>query len=179
MEKWVTESSRYIHKSKHGNVRLDRCILPNGMVLEDYCVAELPQWVNIVAINDENEILLIRQFRQGGGVLSLEVVCGCVDDGETYEEAAIRELEEETGYVCVGKPIFLGTFLSNPARQDNETTFFLMNNIKETGQKNFDDTEDLELVKIPFNSVDEYIKNGSIQVVSNVFAISLAKEYLR
>jgi len=179
MKKWITESSKYIHKSPYGNIRLDRCKLPNGEVIKDYCVNEFDDWIHVVAVNDDNELLLVKQYRQGIGDLSLEIVAGYVDPGETYEEAAIRELKEETGYICAEKPIFLGSFNFNPAKQNNKSIMFYTNKIKNSGEVQFDSTEELELVKIPFSEVDNYISNGSISSLSNVTAIMLAKEYIK
>ena len=179
MEKWITESSNYIHKSPYGNIRLDKCKLPNGEIIEDYCVNEFNDWVCVVAVNDDNELLLVKQFRQGIGDLNLEIIAGYVDPGESHEEAAIRELKEETGHICLNKPVFLGSFCFNPAKQNNKMAMFFMNKITNSGEVQFDSTEELELIKIPFTDVDKYISNGSIAAMSNVTAIMLAKEYIK
>jgi ADP-ribose pyrophosphatase len=71
--------------------------LPSGVVATREIV-EHPGAVAIVAITQDNELVLIRQFRQAAGEVLLEVPAGVIDRGEKGEEAARRELEEETGY---------------------------------------------------------------------------------
>ncbi|MGP4041868.1 hypothetical protein ACTWP4_18495 [Gracilibacillus sp. D59] len=53
MEKWKTLKSKYVHKSRFGNIRRDSCELPNGMVIDDYYVNEYSDWVNGVVITRE------------------------------------------------------------------------------------------------------------------------------
>ena len=75
---------------------------------------ESPPWVNIVALTEAEELVLVRQFRHGSRVVTLEIPGGLVDPGETPEFAGGRELPEETGYRA-GRLESLGSLNPNPA----------------------------------------------------------------
>ncbi|OUW18731.1 MAG: hypothetical protein CBD18_02170 [Opitutales bacterium TMED158] len=75
---------------------------------------ESPPWVNIVALTEAEELVLVRQFRHGSRVVTLEIPGGLVDPGETPEFAGGRELLEETGYRA-GRLESLGSLNPNPA----------------------------------------------------------------
>jgi len=62
MKKWKVTDSKYLYQSPHGNFRIDTCLLPNGNVTE-YNVNEFSDWVDIVAINDKKELVLVKQYR--------------------------------------------------------------------------------------------------------------------
>ncbi|MGD6893792.1 hypothetical protein [Bacillus infantis] len=68
MEKWKTLKSEYLHHSPFGNIRRDRCELPNGLVIDDYVVNEFSDWVNAVVITKEKQIVLVEQYRYAAGI---------------------------------------------------------------------------------------------------------------
>jgi ADP-ribose pyrophosphatase len=57
---WKTLSSEYIHKGPWATLRTDKCEMPSGHIVEDYYVLEYPNWVNAVAITEDNKILMVR-----------------------------------------------------------------------------------------------------------------------
>ena len=178
MDKWKTIKSEYIHKSPFGNIRKDECELPNGIVIDDYYVNEYSDWVNAVVITKENEIVLVEQYRYAGDDFYLEVPAGRREENETYEEAIIREVREETGFISERKPILLGEFMVNPATQNNKViTFLLLDAIKEFEQ-DLDDTEMLTINFIDFNEMDSLIKSKQINTqLFTAHAYSMAKMY--
>ena len=178
MEKWITIDSKYIFKTPYGNMRADTCRVPDGRIVKDYHVYELANWVNIVAINDDKHLVLVNQYRQGAGDIFLELVAGTVDEGESPEAAVIRELQEETGYVCLSKPILLGKFHFNPAMQDNIMYMYFCDYISKTHNQNLDEFEDIEVISIPLDQIDNYVENGTISTLSSITAIELARKNL-
>ena len=80
MDNWIVVERKYLHKSPYGNMRLDTCRMPNGNIVEEYNVCEFSDWVDIVAINDDNELVMVNQYRHGAGKCFLEVVAGTVED---------------------------------------------------------------------------------------------------
>jgi 8-oxo-dGTP pyrophosphatase MutT (NUDIX family) len=73
-----------------------------------------PDWVNVVALTKADELILVRQFRQGARAVTREIPGGMIDPGEGPAEAGARELLEETGY-RVGRQVSLGSLNPNPA----------------------------------------------------------------
>src|SRR5476651_478188 len=94
--KWKLLSSRYLHKGPWATLRSDRCEMPNGHIVEDYYVLEYSNWVNAVAITEDNKVLMVNQYRHAAEIVSLEIPGGVIDGDETPEHAIQRELLEET-----------------------------------------------------------------------------------
>ncbi|WP_253271176.1 hypothetical protein [Sporosarcina sp. D27] len=76
MNKWKTLKSEYIHESPSGNIRIDSCGLPNGIVINNYYVNEYSDWVNAIVITKENQIVLVEQYCHAGEDFFLEVPAG-------------------------------------------------------------------------------------------------------
>ena len=79
-------------------VAKETCELPNGKVIDDFYTLWQPDWVLILARTKEGKWVMTEQYRHGTGKIALEFPAGIIDKGETPEEAAIRELQEECGY---------------------------------------------------------------------------------
>ena len=179
MDNWIVIESKYVYQSPYGKMRVDTCRLPDGRIVKEYNVCEYPEWVDIVAVNDDNELVMVKQYRHGAGKHFLEVVAGSVDDGEAPEKAIVRELQEETGYVCLSEPILLGRFHHNPARQNNRVHIYFCDKISKKYEQDLDDIEDIEVVHVPFDKVEDLIHDGTITQLSSVSAINLAKNFIR
>ena len=79
-------------------VAKEKCELPNGKVIDDFYTLWQPDWVLILARTTEGKWVMTEQYRHGTGKIALEFPAGIIDKGETPEEAALRELQEECGY---------------------------------------------------------------------------------
>ena len=178
MEKWKLISSKYYYKSPFGNLRCDRVALPNGRVIEEYNVCEYTDWVNMVAVTEEGQVLLVRQYRHALGEITLEVPAGSPEPGETMAEAAKRELAEETGYTSPNEPVLLGKYATNPARNNNYIWYFLFTGCRKTGATHFDANEELELETASFAEIEKMISSGEIYQQSTVLAIERARRTL-
>jgi len=146
-------------------LRHQRFRLPSGREIADYWISEYPPWVNVVAITADDDVVLLRQYRPGIGDVHYEIPAGVVEDGEAIEDAARRELREETGYGG-GRWRILSQLSANPALQNNITTTFLAEDVTSLGQSTPELTEDLRvhLVK-PARILDLFDKGEMIQAL--------------
>jgi len=108
--------------------------------------------VAIVPVTDDKEVLLIRQFRPPMNGYVIEFPAGLNDKGDTLEEAARRELIEETGY-SAEKMIFLTEGPMSSGASSEILTVFLAKGLDFKGIGQRDETEDLEVIKIPINEI--------------------------
>ena len=165
MKDYRTLSSRYVYNGHNIRLRIDEVVLPSGKesVRE---VVEHNGAVAIVAIDIEKNILLVRQFRHAAGKELFEIPAGGIDPGETPEETARREMQEETGY-APGKLKRLGGFYSAPGYASEYLHLFLATGLM-PARLIAEDTEEIKLVKMPLNDIVELIRNGEIQDAKSI-----------
>ena len=132
-------------------------------------------WVNILPITHEGEAVLIRQPRAGIIDMTLEIPGGIVDKNEDYSKAAMRELEEETGY-SQGNIKHLGSISPNPALQNNMLHMFVAKNVRiNTSRKHFPDAnESIEVVTVPMETLETMVRNCEINSALASLTIMLA-----
>ena len=96
--KWTVLESEYLFRRPWLTARRDKVRLPNGVINPEYYVLEYPDWINIIAITVDGRMVFERQYRHGRGEVGYEIPAGVCEPGETPEQAARRELLEETGF---------------------------------------------------------------------------------
>lgn len=148
MEKWKLLSSEYICREPWATLRKDTCELPDGRINDHYYVLEYPDWVNMVGITEQNELLVIKQYRHGAGMLSLEIPAGTMESGENPVDAAIREMLEETGY-AFDHIEEIATLYANPATSGNVTYTYLMTGGRKVQEQALDDHEEIDVYLVP------------------------------
>ena len=170
---WKILESHHLHK----NVRIDKCELPDGKVIDGF-VLEYGDWATIVALTKEQEVVLVRQYRHGAQKVILELPGGAMEDrDESPLQAARRELLEETGYAS-DQFIQVGCVSPNPANQTNLIYSFLALDAYQAGSQDLDETEEIEVVLKPLEEVIAMAKHGELLQSMQVSALFFTLAYM-
>ena len=161
LKPWTIISSHVDKSYRVFNLRCDRARSPRTSETHDFYVLESPSWVNIIPLTPTKEVVLIRQYRFGIRDMTLEIPGGLMEPSDSPEEAARRELREETGY-REETLIPLGSVHPNPAIQNNLCYTFLAANVFPVGQLVQDEREDIEVVLQPLSEIPRLIREGAI-----------------
>jgi len=158
---WKILSSEYLVRHPYFTARRDRCETPEGKIIEEYFVVELPTTACAVPITDEGEVVMIKQYRHPVNDVLLELPGGFIDKGESPEVAMARELMEETGYRFTSVEQ-VGEIAANPGILDNFTLLFLARGGKKNAGQNLDHNEDIEIVTISLDRLKELLLQNKI-----------------
>lgn len=167
-----TLSSETIFDGRVLHIRRDIVQLPNGhsSVRE---VADHPGGVCILALDDQNNALLVHQFRYPFLSVLRELPAGKLEYGEDPAAAAVRELREETGAIA-GELQSLGQILPTPGYCGEILHLYLTQNLT-FGDTDPDEDEFLTLERIPFATLAEQVLSGEITDAKTAIAVLKAK----
>jgi len=154
-------------------MRDDEVELANG-VISHREICEHPGAVCVIPITSDGRIVLIRQFRKPAEEVLIEIPAGLINKEEKLENAAIRELEEETGYKA-SKIEFVFSIFMSPGYSTEKLHFFIARDIikTKTGQ-DFDEHIEAEIFSI--DDAFQMIKDGKIKDSKTIIGVYLAKE---
>jgi ADP-ribose pyrophosphatase len=144
-----------------------------------YCI-EAPDWVNIIPLTSNNEIIMIEQYRHGADIVTLEIPGGVVDKDESPHETAMRELLEETGYLANNVRL-IGRTYPNPALQNNVLHTFVAHDVEYHKEQSFDLTEHTVVQLVPVSELPFLIANGKINhslIVNSLYWFTLYQQCL-
>jgi len=158
---WSEASRRLIYGGRIFSVLQANRRSPDSGRDFPFDIVESPDWVNVIALTETGQVLLIRQYRAGTQTITTEIPGGTVDEGETPLDAARRELAEETGYVADSWEM-IGRVQPNPAFQTNATYTFLARNARRAQAQRLDDTELIEVEERPLDDIPQMVADGTI-----------------
>lgn len=145
---------------------------PRTLEAIDFVLIDGLDWVNIVALTPENEVVFVRQYRHGAERFTLELPGGCVDPGEDPAASALRELAEETGYTA-SKLVKLGTIHPNPAMLSLHCHCYFAMDARKTVETQLDPGEDIGVELFPLARAIEMVSSGEINHALVVAAFGL------
>jgi len=135
---------------------------PKSGYRQTFYFLECPDWVNVIALDDRDKVILIRQSRYGSLQREVEIPGGAMDRRDaTPLEAAKRELKEETG--CVARRWeSLGKVSPNPAFHRNACHMFLARGARKVAAQELDRAEDIAVSRVPLSRIPALIRRGTI-----------------
>ena len=176
---WTTLASRTLVDRWWMTLRVDRVQIPDGPVLDEYHVAEYPDWACVLALTDDGQAVLVEQYRYGIDRVILELPAGALDAGEDPATAARRELLEETGYRARQWDA-LGRLAVEPGRHTNYGHLFVARGCERVAAPALDAAEDLRLRVVPAHTLPALVEAGEIAHGVHAAAVfwALAKGWL-
>ena len=177
LEPWRLVESKYAYADRWLKLRSDTVILPDGKTLSPYHVIEAADWVNVVPISEEGNVILVEQYRHAVGHNMLEFPAGHVDPQEEPEAAMRRELLEETGY---GGGTWYSTGTLHPAasRLANQVHIYAAIGVRRVAEPRRDSSEDMRMHEIPWADFVAGLHSGRLRLreanqMSAVFLLHL------
>ena len=162
IEPWEKLDSQYLGDFRIFRIRQDTSRSPRTGAAHRFFVLESPDWVNVIPLTPEGNVIMIRQYRPGTEDVTLEVPGGMVDatDGDPSVSAA-RELREETGYE-VEAIVHLGSAAPNPAFLNNRCHSYLALGVRPMHEVALDGAEDIAFEEVPLAAIPDLIRDGAI-----------------
>ena len=160
-KRWTHLHSKVFQSCRVFTMREERYRSPSTGQEHDFYLIDSPDWVNVIPLTKDGQVILVKQYRFGTQDFSLEIPGGMLDSGDTPADAASRELLEETGYTG-DEPILLGMVHPNPAIHTNRCYTYLIQNARFTNLPRQDSTEDIEVQCVPLSNIPQLIREGKI-----------------
>jgi ADP-ribose pyrophosphatase len=178
MKQWKTLSKEVVFSgNKFLTVENHKIELPDGKIISDWPWVITPDYVNIVAVTENEKFIVFRQTKYAVSGITLAVIGGYIEPGELPLVAAKRELLEETG--CEAKEwISLGSFPIDANRGVGIASFFLATGAKCVCEINKDDLEEQTLLCLSKEELVKAITNGEFKILPWVASLLLALQYL-
>lgn len=174
---WSVTGSRYVLRDQWLTVRADDCITARGTMRAPYYVIEKADFVAVLALDVNDHVILVRQYRHGLRAMSIELPGGILDvEDNDPVAAARRELAEETGYRS-GQFKLLASLGVQPANASNYA-HLVLGTCVETGAAAPDDGEDIELVRVTREEARAMALRGDILNAKHVGFLLLGLAHL-
>lgn len=159
--KWEVLSSEYLSHHQYFTARKDRCQKPDGKIVPEYFVVELPTSATAFALTEDEQVVMVQQYRHPIETVIYETPGGFIDPGEDALAGMQRELLEETGY-AFPSIAYLGKVAANPGVLNNYTELYLATGGKKVAQQQLDHNEDIIIALLPLQEVIDQLLNNQI-----------------
>ncbi len=165
-----TVKSRRTFEGRLISVRVDTVSLPGGNLSEREIV-EHGQCVCVVPLDGESNVIMVQQYRKPVEESLLEVPAGSVDEGESPEEAAARELQEETGYTADSIE-HITSFWTTPGFCTELMHAYVATGLS-PGSMRLEDDEIIQVIKVPLEKVPDMVRSGEIRDAKSIASLML------
>lgn len=170
-----TLDSEYIYKGAILNLRKDKVSTINGESYRE--IVEHSGGAAIGVLTEEGNMVMVRQYRKPFDKVVLEVPAGKRDGDETFENVAIRELKEETGYTPA-RIEDLGAMMTSPGFTNEVLHLYLATDLTK-GETDFDDNEAIDICEYPLDELVEMVMTGEIEDAKSQIVILKVAELVR
>ena len=178
MKPWKTNSRNTVLDEKPWlTVEHHTVEIPDGRVIPDWPWVITPDYINVVAVTEDEYFICFRQVKYGIQGDTLAIVGGYIEQGEEPLAAAKRELLEETGYEAPDW-ISLGSYLVDPNRGIATGHLFLARRAHYVTPRNADDLEEQELLLLTREKIEHAIDIGEIKVLAWAATVAFALRHL-
>ena len=175
INKWKTLKSKNILQNRIFSFNEEQVLSPKNKKFPVW-VMEVPTWINIIPVTSDNTVIMVKQYRFGNKEITLEIPGGMSEPNEDPKSAAIREMQEETGYTSENV-IEIGSVSPNPALMNNQAITYLAFDVELTSIQNLDTMEDIEIIEINLEEVPKLIQNKTIDHALVVSAFYFFDKY--
>lgn len=172
----TTKLSKEVYKGKLLHVFYDEAILPNGAISSREWIKH-PGACAVVPVFENNDVMLIDQFRYPPRKLFLEVPAGKIDQGEAIDKTAERELLEETGLKAESL-INIGHFYPAIGYANEVIHIYVARGLSQTNEDT-DDDEFVQQRRIPFQKAIEMVHSGEINDGKTICCLLRVEHYLK
>jgi ADP-ribose pyrophosphatase len=163
LKPWPKLSSRPTGNFGIFTIRTDRKVSPRTQREHDFYVIDSANWVNVVAVTPEDQMVMIEQYRHGSNTIELEIPGGMIDPQDASPVAAgVRELREETGYEGQNAHL-IGEVYPNPAIMSNTCFTVLVEQCRCVHPVEWDHGEDIATRLVPVKDVPKLVADGTIR----------------
>lgn len=170
---WELLERKKVYNSKFLSVYEDRVKLPRGEILDNYTVVRKPNIVIVVATDQDNNIITLREYKHAQDKILRVLPAGQMRDGESAVETAKRELLEETGY---GGGSFkeLGVIYDYPTKDLHKVYIVRAEKVREKSKVRHENSESININVIAVHKLRKEIKNGDWQVASAIASLVIS-----
>ncbi len=174
MKPWhILTSTALLDRLPWLRVWQDHVRLPNGVEIPDFYRIEMPDWVQIFALTADERVPMVEHYKHGGGMTSLELPAGYIESGETPEEAARRELHEETGSEASNWR-YLGRYFLDGNRGCGTSHIYLARDARQVAAPHLDTGEIMQLRWFTLDEVRAAWLGGDIHNLGILAGVGLA-----
>jgi ADP-ribose pyrophosphatase len=160
---WKKIGTKLLGDFRIFTVRSDRRVSPRTQAEHDFFVIDCANWVNVIALTPDRQLVMVEQFRHGSNTVELEIPGGMIDPKDASPVAAgVRELREETGYEGRNARI-IGEVFPNPAIMSNTCYTVLVEDCECRHPLEFDHGEDIVTRLVPVADIPKLVAAGQIR----------------
>ncbi len=171
IKSWKRTGSKPLGDFRIFSLRADRAVSPRTGLQHEFFIIDCLNWVNVIAVTHDAQLVMVEQYRHGTGTIELEVPGGVIESGDSSPiSTGQRELREETGYEGERAQL-IGRIFPNPAIMSNSCFTVLVANCQLRHPVEFDQSEDIVTRLVPVADLPGLVASGKIHHALVVVAL--------